>query len=303
MSAQTARLTKVADAKTPQRRRSVRWLGALAASGIGAYLWWPLPSASGGQPPTQAAVLAPAVPTASPATPPPAAAAPASAARRVAATTAQAESRGRPARPSPAASQSASPLRLSKSTARPTLDRAYAGLQAGRLDAALRDYAEVLRSDTKNTDALLGLATIAARRGQGELAQHYYLRALESDPNDATALAGLINTRGQAAPGLAESHLKSALAGQPESPALHFALGNVYSRQSRWSEAQQAYFRAYSGEPDNADIIFNLAVSLDHLHQDKLAAQYYRMALDDNRAQRRSFDPNQVRQRIAELQP
>jgi Tfp pilus assembly protein PilF len=176
-------------------------------------------------------------------------------------------------------------------------------LQAGQLDEAQRNYEQVLRSDAKNTDALLGLATIAARRGQAEWAQAFYLRALESDPNDATAQAGLINSRGQADPGTSESRLKTALASQPDSSVLHFALGNLYARQSRWSEAQQSYFRAYSSEPDNADFIFNLAVSLDHLHQNKLAAQYYQMALNAAGAASPAFDKNQVKNRVLELQP
>ncbi len=198
-----------------------------------------------------------------------------------------------------------SPVRLSKSLPKTNqpLERAYAAFQAGRLDEAQRDYELVLRSDRKNVDALLGLATIAANQGQSERAQMFYLHALESDPNDATAQAGVINTRGQASPGLSESRLKTALASQPESSALHFALGNLYARQSRWSEAQQAYFRAYATEPDNADFIFNLAVSLDHLHQNKLAAQYYQMALSAAATRLGSFDRNQVQTRILELQP
>lgn len=198
-----------------------------------------------------------------------------------------------------------SPVRLSRSQPRSnqTLQRAYDDLQAGKLGEAQRGYEQVLRSDARNVDALLGLATLAGRQGQTELAQAYYQRALESDPNDATAQAGLINTRGQTDPGLSESRLKTALAGQPDSSALHFALGNLYARQARWSEAQQAYFRAYSGEPDNADFIFNLAVSLDHLRQYRLAAQYYQMALDVQSTQNTSFDRNQAKARVLELKP
>jgi tetratricopeptide (TPR) repeat protein len=320
-------------AKTPPRSRLwlVLSLLAIAALGIGAYFWWQLHSLSSAAPHVQARVQAPA--PAAPATassaplapapgqaqsapplpqtlsPPPAAARPAPAA------SALFEARARVERPSPAASQTApgSPVRLSRSQARPdqTIERAYAAWQAGRFDEAQRDYEQVLRNDGNNTDALLGLAALAARQGQLELAQGYYLRALEADPSNATAQAGLINTRGQADPGLSESRLKGALASQPESSALHFALGNLYSRQSRWSEAQQAYFRAYSGEPDNADFIFNLAVSLDHLHQNRLAAEYYQRALNAERAdesshdnsRRSSFDRNQARKRILELQP
>ncbi len=198
-----------------------------------------------------------------------------------------------------------SPIRLSRTAPRtnPLLERAYDTLQTGRLDDAQLDYEQVLRSDAKSTDALLGLATIAARRGQTESAHAYYLRALESDPNDATAQAGVINTRGQANSELSENRLKAAISTRPEATALHFALGNLYARQGRWSEAQQAYFRAYAGEPDNPDFIFNLAVSLDHLRQDKLAGQYYRMALDAGQVRTSAFDPNQARTRLLELRP
>ena len=48
-------------------------------------------------------------------------------------------------------------------------------------------------------------------------------------------------------------------------------LGNQLAQQGRWSEAQQEYFKAFASEPDNADFAYNLAVSLDHLRQPKLA--------------------------------
>lgn len=197
-----------------------------------------------------------------------------------------------------------SPLRLNKSSAPAPLERAYDELQAGRLDAAQRDYELVLRSDAKNTDALLGLATIAARQGQNELAQSYYLRALESDPNDATAQAGLSNTRGQGRrPGSGRKPAQERARQPTRIGGTAFRAGQPLFAPAPLSEAQQAYFRAYAAEPDNADVIFNLAVSLDHLRQNKLAAQYYAMALDGSRAQRALFDAQQVRRRILELQP
>jgi Tfp pilus assembly protein PilF len=197
------------------------------------------------------------------------------------------------------------PVQLKRSPQKPTatIENAYDALQAGKLDEAKQGYEQVLRSDPKNTDALLGMATLFATLGQTEWAHAYYLRALESDPTDATAQAGLINTRGLASPENSESRLKTALASQPDSSTLLFALGNLYARQNRWSEAQQAYFRAYSTEPDNADFVYNLAVSLDHLRQNRLAIQYYQMALNAAQSRHKSFDSNQVNERIRQLQP
>ncbi|MFT3847547.1 MAG: tetratricopeptide repeat protein [Propionivibrio sp.] len=207
------------------------------------------------------------------------------------------------------APESGGQFRLTRSQPAPnlTLEQAYDALQAGHLDVAQRAYQHVLRGDPKNTDALLGLATAAARQGDTGRAHSYYLLALEANPNDPTAQAGVIQTRGQSDPVQSESRLKTALANQPDSPALLFALGNLYASEQRWSEAQQAYFRAYATEPDNADFIFNLAVSLDQLHQDKLAAQYYQMALNaaetPNGSRAVGFDRGQVQKRIQDLQP
>jgi tetratricopeptide (TPR) repeat protein len=184
-----------------------------------------------------------------------------------------------------------------------TLEHAYEALQSGRDEDAQRDYEKVLRADGKSTDALLGLATLAARQGQVDIAHGYYLRALEADPNDPTARAGVLSTGRQGDDKDSESLLKTALARQSDSPPLLVALGNLYARQQRWSEAQQTYFQAYTGEPDNPDIIFNLAVSLDHLRQNKLAAQYYQMALDAGDIRTAAFDRNRVKTRLLELQP
>ena len=187
------------------------------------------------------------------------------------------------------------------------LEQAFDALQTNRLEAARLGYEKVLRDDPRNPDALLGLATLATLQGNADEALFYFRQALESDPGDPTAQAGIASLSGSNDPAQSESRLKTALAAQPQSSALHFALGNVFARQSRWSEAQQAYFAAWSLEPDNPDFIHNLAVSLDHLHQTRLAIQYYRMSLaaaeSATAARPIAFDPAAVRNRLLELQP
>jgi tetratricopeptide (TPR) repeat protein len=215
---------------------------------------------------------------------------------------ARAEARADTAAPS---ADSDSPIRLSSKppTTNPPLSRAYESLQAQQLNDAQRDYELVLRGDPHNVDALLGLASIAAQREKPTDAAELYARALEADPKDPYALAGLINLRGQGDPGLSESRLKTLLASQPDAPALNFALGNQQARQGRWGDAQQAYFRACTGEPANADYLYNLAVSLDHLRHRPLAAQYYRSALNAAEGRASAFDKSQVNARLLDLQP
>ncbi|HEY6239626.1 MAG TPA: tetratricopeptide repeat protein [Burkholderiales bacterium] len=183
----------------------------------------------------------------------------------------------------------------------PQVEQAYQALQRNDLAAARDGYQRALAREPTNRDALLGLAAIDVRGGQLEAAEARYLKVLEMDPRDSSAVANLITLRGQLDPLASESRLKTLIATQPEAEHLHFALGNQYAQQSRWSEAQAAYFKAYSVDPENADYTFNLAVSLDHLHQTKPALEYYRRALmlADRRAA--TFSPAQARMRVQEL--
>lgn len=299
-------------------------LTVLAGAGIGGYFWWQLqprntallPAAMQAQ---QAAVkpvampppVTPAVPPAlTPATPTQAPA-PTATAKATTASDDEDEKPAPAARTERRAAAKAaaidpdSPVRISKTPLRlnPLLSSAYDAFTNGDLAAAQSQYERVLRSEPRNTDALHGLAAIAIRQGRTDVAEMNYQRVLEADPQDATAASALINLRGQGDSTQAESKLKSLIASNPDSAEAHFALGNLYAQRNRWSEAQQAYFRAYSSEPDNPDIVFNLAISLDHLRQNRLAAQYYQQALTAAKSRASAFDQVQAANRLRALQP
>ena len=127
-------------------------------------------------------------------------------------------------------------------------------------------------------------------------------RLLELDPRDAHAQAALIGMQGSVDPVQSESRIKSMIAAQPEATHLYFTLGNQYAAQDRWVEAQDAYFKAFSAEPDNADYAFNLAVSLDHMRQRKLASDYYRKAIALAGPRQVGFDRRQAEARAKELE-
>lgn len=184
----------------------------------------------------------------------------------------------------------------------PRVESGYAAYLAGDLGRARADYQAALQDESANRDALLGLAAIDLRAGRFEAAEAAYLRLLQNDPTDAHAQAGLIALRASRLdPLVTESRVKSLLAADPGANVLHFTLGNQLAQQSRWAEAQQEYFKAFAAEPDNADFAFNLAVSLDHLRQSKLALEYYRraIALADKRGA--SFDLAAARSRTEQL--
>jgi len=78
-------------------------------------------------------------------------------------------------------------------------------------------------------------------------------------------------------------------------------LGNLYAAQARWAEAQAAYFEAHRLDPGSAEIAHNLAVSLVHVGQRRLAAGFYRRALEGARGRVPPFDAAAVARRLAEL--
>ena len=258
----------------------------------------PAAPAAGGSKPAPAAPLsaAPAVPTSVPsAVPTPAPAAPSArpAARSAGAT-----------RSLPADPDQSRPLSVTRSGMQihPQVSAGYAAYQAGDLAKARTDYQQVLREEPANRDALLGLAAVEMRAQRYDLAQGYYQRILQADPRDAYAQAGLLALRSeQLDPVLVESRVKSLLAADREANVLYFTLGNQYAQQGRWAEAQQAYFKAFAADPENADYAFNVAVSLDQLRQPKLALEYYRRALALAEKRSASFVPDAARSRVQQL--
>lgn len=202
------------------------------------------------------------------------------------------------------AAEPAGLVRIATATARPDphVASAYRALMEGDLTTAQHGYEQALNEDPGSIDALHGLAAISLRQGRPGAAEDYYLRILEADPKDAGAQAGLSGFRSHADPIRSESRLKILLAEQPDSPFPSFALGNLYARQGRWSEAQQAYFRACSADADNPDYQFNLAISLEQLRQPGLALRHYRDALAAAARRPAAFDRHQAAARVRALQ-
>ena len=180
------------------------------------------------------------------------------------------------------------------------INNAYLAYRAGKLNESRQMYLDVLGKNARNIDALLGLAAISQQLKEDSFATQYYLRVLALDPRNAVANAGMSTLNMNVG---SESRLKSLLREQNDSAALHFALGNIYAKQSRWGKAQLAYFDAYTLDSKNAELSLNLAVSLDHLGQAKLAMQYYQRALqlDNINNQSHSFNHAQISQRVEEL--
>lgn len=178
--------------------------------------------------------------------------------------------------------------------------RAYGAFQLGKLDVATTLYRRTLARDPARVDALLGLGAIAMRERRLADAHHYYREVLARSPRHPVASAALFMLDGGDSNEASEARLKLLADREADSPYLRFALGNLYAKQQRWSDAQEAYFAAFARAPANADYAYNLAVSLDQLGQRKAALGYYRKALA-LRAPGAAFDAARAHARVAAL--
>ncbi|MCP5266304.1 MAG: tetratricopeptide repeat protein [Burkholderiaceae bacterium] len=211
-----------------------------------------------------------------------------------------------PARPQASPPSPGKALRIERSSQRRerailAVGSGYEALRAGDLDVAAGHYRAALEVDGNNPDAWVGLAAIAASKGQGSVAQARYRRALEIDPSNPAAHAGLQALEGRRDPSGDESRLRSMLAANPADASLLNALGNSLADQGRWPEAQQAYFAALGAAPERADYAFNLAVSLERIRQPATALRFYRRAIELAVAGHSAFDPGVAHKRVEAL--
>ena len=194
------------------------------------------------------------------------------------------------------------PIMVVASAAISPLPAAYAALQAGELTRARTLYEEVLRAEPGQVDAHLGLAVIAQSQQDRQSAINHFRAVLMAVPDHPRAWAGVAELAGDGERNALESKLRGLLASNPED-SLHFALGNILMRQSRWAEAQEQFFAATTAAPDNPDYTFNLAVALDRIGKHAAAAVHYRKALQLAAGRPVQFDSGAARDRLAALSP
>lgn len=203
-------------------------------------------------------------------------------------------------------------LRISRTTesatVNPDVAAGYAALRGGDLDGSTQAYERALRTDPANRDALLGIATIQLRLNRTDAAEASFRRVIRLYPQDTYAAAQLAALQAGSDPVGALSQVNSLIAREADradagNGALPFIQGNQLAAQGRWNEAQQAYFNAHRADPGNPDYSYNLAVSLDRIHELRLARDYYAKALELARSRPAGFDTTRAQTRLGQLEP
>jgi Flp pilus assembly protein TadD len=164
-------------------------------------------------------------------------------------------------------------------TVDPEIMRGYKALQQNQFSQAREAYSLVLTRNATQRDALLGIAYAHHALGDTTQAIATLRQLVNLYPRDSDAISALFLIAGGDLQEQ-ETRLKQLLERSERPAALHYALGVVYFEQNRFGEAERAFDRAFSMEPEQPDYAYNWAVSLDRLGRLREAARQYVVALN-----------------------
>lgn len=182
-----------------------------------------------------------------------------------------------------------------------SLQKGYNALQGGRYAEATTLYESILKKRPKQVDAMLGLAKIKANNGDLLAARRQYNKVLTIRPSNKIAQLGLLYTYKADSSSEGLTILQGLSEKYPNNPDILVAIGHRLAKQSKWSEAQQAYFKAYSAQPKNALFAYNLAVSLDRMEKYKAASSIYKKAIALNPVSAPVFNSQEIKNRLLEI--
>lgn len=148
------------------------------------------------------------------------------------------------------------------------LEQAEGALKASRLDQAQALYTQATRLDAQDVHAPLGLADVAAARGQYDAALAGYMRVLSREPGQAEALRGIARTLDKYEPAQALAWLDSIRG--PNAAALaqtrrlvqlrvYLAQAQEQERAEQWGASAASLEQAQQLDPDDPWLSYRLA--------------------------------------------
>jgi len=160
--------------------------------------------------------------------------------------------------------------------------------RAGKLDAAMARYRQVLERNPGMTSARIQLARLLQERGQADAALSLLKAGYEQRAEDGLAVAAgrLLADLGQR-----DEALDWLTRGQTGlRPADHALMGALLSQAQRHEEASRAYQRALAADPGQGGWLLGLGLALEAQGLTEEARVAYRNALE-----RGQFKPEVIR--------
>jgi len=160
------------------------------------------------------------------------------------------------------------------------LESARRAHQLGNLNEAARLYADVLRANGRNFDALLALGGLHYERRAFEDARRLFVEALRLNPESADAQFAqgmtllVLNRAGQALP-----HFDAALAAGLERAEALLGRANALRLLRRYHEAIETYDSFLGAKPDSGEAWHNRGVALSEVKRFDEAVQSFSKAI------------------------
>jgi tetratricopeptide (TPR) repeat protein len=146
--------------------------------------------------------------------------------------------------------------------------RAATEVAAGDVDSAEKDLKEAIRLEPRNAMLLLNYANLLWKTQRKEEARKTYREALVIDPSNAEALGSLgFLSREMGDSQAARGYFLEFAKRHSDDYAPYVALGDLYSENRQFPEAQQSYEQAFQRSPNNPLIVsdaMNAALEAHH---------------------------------------
>jgi len=162
------------------------------------------------------------------------------------------------------------------------LDDALKALTVGQYEVAISLYKAVLKRDSKNHDALFGLATSYQKSGQKQQARAAYSNFFKKYPSDEAGLNNFLVLVATEAPQQALRELDILSERSPEFAAIYAQKSVIYNRMNDKNKAMQNMARALRLAPENNTYRYNLAVIMDEAGQKDSAIRIYRELISES---------------------
>lgn len=153
---------------------------------------------------------------------------------------------------------------------------------------SIQSFSEAIKLNPRQPDYLINLGKVYQVMGELALAEGYFLRALELDPYHPVAhqyLAELAQKTGDWE--RAVELYSQSIADEPDFYLPYKQRGFQWIQQEKWSEAFMDLNKANELQPNDVDVLFNLAYVLEKLDRWDAALKTYEEVL--------SIEPTHVR--------